>query len=366
MKLPTLYARSTTGKTTEFTIEVEGDKYRTITGYTDGIKTTSAFTVCKAKSYNTAIEQAIKEATAIHRKKKEAGAFENIADIYNDTFFEPMLAVKYEDRRDKITYPIYSQPKLDGIRCVVKKSGMFTRNGKAIVAAPHIFESLKYIFDELPDIVFDGELYTDKLNNDFNAICSLVKKTKPTEDDLKASKKAIEYHIYDMPSIKSNFSHRNKTILDIHLPDCCKKVDTYLLKNEKEVLEQFDKYIEEGYEGQILRLDGPYENKRSKNLIKHKSFFDDEFEILAVLEGKGKFEGVAAKMSFITKDGKEVDAAINGTMEYLAQIWATKDEFIGKMATVKYFGITPINEKGEGGSLRFPKVISIDRKSYEG
>lgn len=357
MKLPTLYARATTGKITEFTIEIIDDKYRTISGYSDGVKTTSAFTTCKAKSYNTAIEQAIKEATAIHRKKKEAGAFENIADIDNDTFIEPMLAVKWEDRKDKITYPIYSQPKLDGIRCVVSKKGMFSRNGKAIVAAPHIFESLKYIFDELPDMVFDGELYTDKLNNDFNAICSLVKKTKPTEEDLIASKKAIEYHIYDMPSLKTNFSNRNIYLNDLHLPDCCKKVNTYLIMNEKEVMNQFYYYVEEGYEGQILRLDGPYENKRSKNLIKHKSWFDDEFEILAVLEGKGKFEGVAAKMSFITKEGKGVDVAINGTMEYLAEIWKAKDEFIGKTATVKYFGITP------DGSLRFPKVIAI--RDYE-
>ena len=81
MKLKTLYSRATNGKINEFTIEVEKNKYRTITGYIDGVKTTSSWTECKAKTYCTAEEQALKEAKAIHRKKKEAGAFENIKDI---------------------------------------------------------------------------------------------------------------------------------------------------------------------------------------------------------------------------------------------------------------------------------------------
>ena len=41
MELKTLYSRSVKGKINEFIIEIEDDKYRTITGFTDGIKTTS-------------------------------------------------------------------------------------------------------------------------------------------------------------------------------------------------------------------------------------------------------------------------------------------------------------------------------------
>ncbi len=32
----------------------------------------------------------------------------------------------------------WSQPKLDGIRCVVDKNGMWTRAGKPITSCPHI------------------------------------------------------------------------------------------------------------------------------------------------------------------------------------------------------------------------------------
>jgi DNA ligase 1 len=184
MKLSTLYSRSVKGKVNEFVIEVEDNKYRTITGFTDGIKTTSQWTTCDAKSYCTAEEQALKEATAIHRKKMETGSFENISDIDNETYFEPMLAKDWHKEKSKVKFPLYSQPKLDGIRCIVRKDGMRSRNGKQIISAPHIFEILKPLFEINPDLVFDGELYADKFANDFNAICSLVKKTKPTEEDL--------------------------------------------------------------------------------------------------------------------------------------------------------------------------------------
>ena len=78
MKLSTLYARATNGKTTEFTIEVKGNKYRTISGYTDGVKTTTQWTICESKNVGkknetTPQQQAMLEAEAIHRKKKETG-----------------------------------------------------------------------------------------------------------------------------------------------------------------------------------------------------------------------------------------------------------------------------------------------------
>ena len=98
-----------------------------------------------------------------------------------------------------------------------------------------------------------------------------------------------------------------------------------------------------------------YENKRSNSLLKHKTFHDKEFTILSVNEGVGKFANKAATMSFETDKGVKFDSTINGTMEYLEEVWAKKDNLIGKLATVKYF------EETTDGSLRFPKVINIDR-----
>ena len=196
MKLPTIYKKTKTGKIQEWTIEVKGNKYRTISGHTDGEKIVNEWTDCDVKNAGrsnatTPEEQAIKEAEAKRKQKLEAGYFEDIKNIDKKQFFEPMLAHKYGDY--DIVFPLYSQPKLDGIRCIVTKDGMFSRNGKKIISAPHIRENLEGFFKKYPNAILDGELYCDKLANDFNKICSLVKRTKPTDEELEESAETIEY-----------------------------------------------------------------------------------------------------------------------------------------------------------------------------
>jgi DNA ligase-1 len=359
MKLKTLYSRSVNGKTNEFTIEIENNKYRTITGFTDGIKTTSNWTVCEAKTYCTADEQAIKEATAIHRKKMETGSFENIADIDIETYFEPMLAHKWEDYKMKVKYPLASQKKLDGVRSIIRKDGMWSRNGKKIVSAPHIFEALKPLFEADPNLILDGELFALKESCDFNKIISCVKKTKPKPEDLIESKKYIQYWIYDCPSFNSTFSKRTAFLTTLNLPKCCVLVSTEIARIEGEVMELYKQYINDGFEGQMLRvLDSPYQSKRSSNLLKHKSFFDTEFEIKGVKEGIGNLSNKVGTLQFEI-DGKPFNSAVNGTHEYLEELWQHKDDLIGQTATIKYFELT------SDGIPRFPKVIQIGRETYE-
>ena len=369
MKLDTIFKKTQTGATQEWTIEVSDNKYRTHSGQCGGIITTNTWTVVYGKNEGKANgttdnEQAIKEAIAKRIKKLESGYFEDITNINTKQYFEPMLAAKWEDCKDKITYPIASQAKLDGIRCIVTKDGMFSRNGKPILSAPHIRESLAGLFKKHPDLIFDGELYADKFANDFNKIVSLVKKTKPTDADLKESERQIEYHIYDLPSSKNNFIKRMydlgilfSTYLNLH--PYCIIVETYSCNNEDEVMELYGGYVEKGYEGQMLRTNGKYENKRSKNLLKHKSFIDEEFTIKDICEGEGNRTGTAGYMVFETAEGKPFKSNVKGTWEETAEMLKSKKELIGKQATIKYFNLTP------DGIPRFPFVIGIDRNSYE-
>ena len=369
MKLETIYKKTKTGATQEWTIEVSDNRYRTHSGQVGGQITTNAWTVVYGKNEGKANgttdnEQALKEAIAKRTKKLESGYFEDVNNINEQQYFEPMLAAKWEDYKDKIQYPIYSQPKLDGIRCIVTKDGMFSRNGKPIISAPHIFDSVKPLFETNPDLIFDGELYADKFANDFNKIVSLVKKTKPTLDDLKESKELIEYHIYDLPSSDKNFIQRAYDLAILfetrsELHPHCRIVETYKVPSEEVVTELYEKYVEEGYEGQMLRLDGKYENKRSKNLLKHKSFVDEEYTILDICEGEGNRTGTAGYMVFQTADGKPFKSNVKGTWDETAEMLRNKTQLIGKQATIKYFNLTP------DGIPRFPFVINIDRNSYE-
>jgi DNA ligase-1 len=360
MKLSKLYSRATNGKVNTFEIEVEGNRFRSTTGYDDGVKTTSEWTVCDAKSYCSAEEQALKEATAIHRKKIETGSFEDISQIDNKVFFEPMLAKDWNKEKGKVKFPLFSQPKLDGIRCIVRADGMWSRNGKQIISAPHIFEAMKHLFEADPNLIFDGELYADKFANDFNAICSLVKKTKPTSEDLLESAKAIQYHIYDLPSCKEVFTKRYQALQKIELPECCGIVVTDQIDNMNDVDGYYEDYVNEGYEGQMIRLDGNYENKRSKYLLKHKSFIDEEYTILDVVEGIGNKTGMVGSFVFESKTGKRFNSSPKFNWEECTKMWNERESLIGKSATVKYFNLTPGND-----IPRFPYVIKIDRESYE-
>lgn len=362
MMFNSIYKRAVNGKINQWTVEVEDNQYRTISGYHDGVQTTSEWTVCEGKNIGkknetTPAQQAMAEAEALYRKRKELGYFEDINDCDKQVYFQPMLAKDWNNEKGKVKYPIFTQPKLDGIRCIVKSDGMWSRNGKPIVSAPHIFESLKPLFESNPDLIFDGELYADKYSNDFNAICSIVKKTKPTQQDLLDSANVIQYHIYDLPSHDDVFTSRYKALINLELPKTCVVVATEQVDHINDVFGYYEDYIAAGYEGQMLRLDNHYENKRSKSLLKHKSFIDEEYTILDIVEGVGNKTGMVGSFVFKNKAGKTFNSSPKFNWEVCTEMWNNRHELIGKEATVKYFNLTP------DGVPRFPYVIAI--RNYE-
>lgn len=361
MTLPTLYARTSTGATQTWEIQVSGPQYRTVSGQLDGKKVTSEWTVCEGKNQGrsnatTPEAQALAEAKARWKKKLDSGYKEDPADIDKMGFVEPMLAKNFDDYADQIAYPVFSQPKYDGIRCIATADGLKSRNGKEFVSVPHISDALKSVFDKFPGIALDGELYCDKFANDFNRICSLVKKTKPNIGDLRESRESIEYWIYDViPEDDFVFSARTAWLQEnlAGLPSCIKLVPTDIAQSAEQLDSFYMRYMDAGYEGQMVRLDTLYEHKRSKGLLKRKEFRDEEFEILDVIEGDGNKSGMAASMLFTTVNGARFNSNIEGNRDYLRGLLKERDDLIGKWATVKYFNLTP------DGIPRFPYVIAI-------
>lgn len=370
----TLYKTDLNGKVRKWTIEVEGNAYRTISGIIDGEKVVSEWSYAHGKNTGRANEtsdeeQALRVAETLIRIRKEQGCHENIEDASKGKeFFQCMLAAKWENVKDRVKvdaeHPIYIQPKLDGARNVDYADRMQTRTGKTWISAPHIQTKLRKIFEKYPDIMFDGELYNHNLNEDFNKIISLIKKSKPTVEDLKESEELVQYWIYDLPSYPGIFSERNAELKRIFAenPDIFDSsfvlVDTYKVTDKSEVQKYLEKFVSEGYEGAIVRLDAEYENKRSKNLLKVKQFQDEEYSIVRIEEGRGNLAGKAGRI-VVDVDGVEVAAGLKFSHEEAQEIWENREQYIGKKATIKYFN------KTEDGSLRFPKCIQIDRESYE-
>jgi DNA ligase-1 len=227
MKLPTLYKRTSTGAIEQWTVWVEPtpgpldingdphDSHDIVTeyGHVDGKLQQARETVHQGKNLGkknatTPKEQAEAQATSewgmkISRKgyvdsieKAQAGLNDGAGGI------RPMLAKPFEDVEKKWKYPCFTQPKLDGIRCiaVVGDDGdvtLWTREQKPILAVPRIAIFVKYL--GLPaGTVLDGELYNHDLKDDFEKIVSCVRKqyVAPLEEQ-----KLIQYHVYDMPRI---------------------------------------------------------------------------------------------------------------------------------------------------------------------
>jgi DNA ligase-1 len=206
----------------------------------------------------------------------------------------------------------------------------------------------------------DGELYCDKFDNDFNAICHHVRRSNVTEESLEKAK-VIEYHVYDLVDDGGlRFSERTDFIDDNFLLtsyDYIVPVHTISVPNQEVLDEWYGVWQEQGYEGQMVRLDEPYENKRSKTLLKRKEFQDGEYTILGWKDGVGNRAGTIGHFNFKTEDGVEFSSNVKGNFEYLADLLEQADGLIGKSATIKYFSLTP------DGVPRFPYVVAI--RDYE-
>ena len=132
--------------------------------------------------------------------------------------------------------------------------------------------------------------------------------------------------------------------------------------NEEEVEDMILNFTSEGYEGIMLKKDVPYFFGRSFDMLKYKKFFDKEFKIVDFEEGKGNLKGIAASVICVGENGTLFKAGVTGTQEYAADLLKNRENYIGKMATIKYQALTPLKEDG-GGVPRFGKMMAI--RDYE-
>ena len=370
IKLPTLFKRDTTGKIRMWEVEyAEGILIglevtdqgsagtRTISGLVDGQKVTSEWNLSTPKNVGkvnetTSLSQAKAEAQALWDKRIEKEYFENVADVDSYERFKPMLAHDYTKRPQSEGW---SQPKLDGIRCVVDSRGMWTRAGKPITSCPHIWESLKGYMEQNPHHILDGELYNHELKANFNKITSLVRKLKSTPEDMAEAKTLVEYHVYDMydkSATDMKFTNRVKQAYWTN-NDYVKIVKTDYCESQDQLDALYSEYMEQGYEGQMVRNDATYDNKRSKNLLKRKEFKTEEFEVIQVLEGKGNWSGYAKRFILRDKEGKDFGSGVRGQQAQLKELWEMLNTAKGmpNWATCRYFDLTP------DGIPRFPVII---------
>jgi len=366
---PTLYKRGTKGEIREWRMELGVDEaagtagHRVVSGIQDGAMTESAWNLAEGKNLGkknatTPLTQAEAEIENTYAIKLDGSYFAEVESVDQVKFTKPMLAADWEKRKGKhdTSEMLISQPKLDGIRCIARIDGLWTRTGKPIVSAPHIMEQLEPLFHADPDLELDGELYNHLLKDDFNTITSLVRKENLSDEDLSRSRELVQYHVYDLPSHPGTFEERSRALLYLveNMTPVVQYVPTTVIgpdANMYAILDRlFGEYLADGYEGQMIRLDGVYENKRSNMLMKRKEFDTAEFPVCGMSEGSGNWAGCIKTFTVVLTDDTTNEATLRGKQADLRKLLL--EGVMPKWATVRFFGYTP------DGKLRFP--IAID------
>lgn len=284
--------------------------------------------------------------------------------------FSVALADKYDTNIVDWKDGWYVSQKLDGCRLIVivdnnGDSTFYSRTGKSFDTLGVVAGGIKTL--GVSNVVFDGELclIDDNGKEDFQGIMKEIRKKDYTIPN-------PSYKIFDMISHDEFYSkkgEKNKpysiryanlqNVMKNNECDCLSVLDQELIKNDDHFTEWTDKATKNSWEGLILRADEPYKGKRSKDLLKYKSFFDDEYEVVDTEMGPFRYvlngqEHEETMLSCVTIKHKGHDVRVGSgfTIEQRQDFYKHPKKILGKQITVQYFSESQ-NQDG-GISLRFP------------
>jgi DNA ligase-1 len=282
--------------------------------------------------------------------------------------FSVALSDKYDPKIVNWSDGWFVSQKLDGCRCiaVIDENGnslFFSRTGKAFETLSVISEEIKSL--NLSNMVLDGEicLIDENGNEDFQGIMKEIRKKNHTI-------KNPSYKVFDIISHEEFFTQKgNKNnIFSIRLNNLKKIIknlnhisvlEQEFLKDENYFNDWIKKSKENKWEGLMIRKDLPYKGKRSKDLLKYKSFYDDEYKVKNVeigpfryvLNGK-EIEEEMLSCVVVEHKGHEVRVGSGFTIDQRKDFYKNPNKILNKIICVQYFEETYSQEGGV--SLRFP------------
>ncbi len=304
-----------------------------------------------------------------------------ISDVFPKLFstFEPVLANKFKQKiLDKTSEDWYISRKLDGVRCLIiinktnKKVSTHSRTGKKFSTLKILEESLLNHIDEFDgDVVLDGEVVVENAagQESFKGLMEQIKKKNYSIPN-------PQYRIFDMISAEAfagrkqsaTLSVRNQKVVDMFKGGRINHVRA--LKQYKFTPEVFEKLKKQSsrkdWEGLMIRRDVPYKGKRTNDLLKYKTFHDDEFKVIGMEEGTkdmlnkdtGLMEPRKIMAAVIINYGNNTKVGSGFSDEERLYFIKNPQEIIGKIITVQYF------EKTED-SLRFPTFKVLHGKKRD-
>lgn len=202
-----------------------------------------------------------------------------------------MLAKIYHSDIDVKNYLV--SEKLDGVRARWNGKNLISRNGK-------IFDAPVWFTANFPQEVLDGELWSKR--KDFENISAIARKKGATQ-----VWKELKFWIFDLPLEDANFETRVKkmqTIVQKTNSSYLQMIKQISYGNDLELMQTFEKIIEEGGEGLMLHKKSAFYKKgRSNNLLKLKQYLDAEATVLGYKAGKGKYQGMMGSLQVKSDTG---------------------------------------------------------------
>ena len=363
--LTSFYAKDSKGairswSITGYTIDIKGEEVgqiKFIFGVVSGEYQEEVEWVYEGLQSRNLEEQILSRINSRIHNKKKSGYVDNIRDAENNKrvnllgLKRPMLAKKYNGMADKINWQagMCIQPKLNGERCLINKNDgeitAYSRQGIEFTTLKHITD----IVSKIPgDFTLDGELYCHGAK--LQTINSWVKRFQP--NTLK-----ITYHVYDIMD-DYGFSLRNECIKNIfeNIKESNKdgilvQVPTFTTRSEQEAIWYRDVFMNDGYEGAMLRdFKTKYQDgKRSSSLIKMKKAMDGEFLVVDIVPSVHGW----AILECVTKDGKKFSVSAPGSIDEKTEIYFDRDSYIGRYCKIEFFEWTNDNKPFHPVALGF-------------
>lgn len=359
MKKQTLYSLRSDGKIQRWECWVEGAEVWTSSGIhkgemVSGSKPSKPKNVGKSNE-TTAEEQAVRDAEGLVRSKLKRGYHRTIGRA-KQVDIGPMKA---GSDFEKITFPCYVQPKLDGFRCMVDLTGdkprFISKSKAAVFVLPEIEETL--LDPMFKGKILDGELYVHGMP--FEKISELV--LNPDQQS-----GTLQYHIYDVPHKDQTFAERLKVLdsLETSLLGPVVRVETQWAKDHDGLIELHKRAVGLGYEGTIIRMpEGRYKfNYRSNQMIKYKDFIDEEFVVVAIAEGEGRKAGQGLPVIEIPGVGTQ-EITMSWPHSQQVTLLENKENYIGRRLTVKYHGKTKKGYLKQFTGLRFREKFDLEEEN---
>ena len=281
----------------------------------------------------------------------------------------PMLAHKYVEHPEKVKFPCFLQPKLDGVRATFEEGKFISRHKKNFQVDDRLLSQAKLLRTELfaqknqflimcsEEPILDGEFYIHGLGFDY--ISGQVRNHQ------KQKSVTMEFHIFDLAISGVPFIERWKKIQDVlnylgSSLSLIKLVPVIEVTSYEEIDQWLERFIQKGYEGMMIRNNSFYQDKRTYDLLKYKKYKTIIGTIVDFEEGQGRLEESCGAL-IVKIDGSFPSASIGSGLDDSLRraLWLNKSWYKGKKIEIEY------QEESSKGTLRFGRFKQFVEEEKE-